>query len=263
MLPLLVDFGAVQLHSFGAMMALAFLVAGYVVSLELARRRLDPEFAWSIILWAAMGGLIGARLLVIASDWEGFLDRPIAFLLSASGFIWYGGLVGGFLSVSILIRRRGLSFWAVADSAAPALALGHAIGRIGCQVSGDGDWGLPTDLPWAMSYSNAVIGWEAWTAAAGLQPEVTVHPAPVYEILLYTGIFLLLWSVRRGNLAAGSMLWLYLVLSSVARFGVEAIRIEPVVALGLTQAQWIAMGLVLAGATRLAVSRRPGGARSV
>ncbi|MGH7822169.1 MAG: prolipoprotein diacylglyceryl transferase [Candidatus Binatia bacterium] len=251
MVPVLIDLGPVALHTFGAMMALAFLIAGYVVSIEFGRKGMDPEDAWSVVLWAAVGGVVGARIFVIFSDWQGFLDQPLAFLLTGSGFIWYGGLIGGFLSVSAFILRRGLSWLAAVDCIAPALALGQAIGRVGCQISGDGDWGTPTRLPWAMRYPDAVIGWEAWTRSQGLPADVTVHPAPVYETLAYCAIFLLLWRLRDRGLADGSLLWLYLVMASVARFLVEIVRIEPVVAAGLTQAQWLAIVLALAGTAML------------
>lgn len=256
MVPVLIELGPVALHSFGAMMALAFLVAGYVVSLEMGRKGMDPEDAWSIVLWAAVGGIVGARLFVIFSDWEGFLDRPFAFLVTGSGFIWYGGLVGGFIAVSVWIACRGYAWLRVVDCIAPALAFGQAIGRVGCQISGDGDWGVPTELPWGMSYPRAVIGWEAWTRSAGLPLDVTVHPAPVYETLAYSAIFLVMWRLRDRGFADGSMLWLYFVLSSIARFLVEIVRIEPIVAWGLTQAQWFAIVLVVVGTVLLVI--RPG-----
>jgi len=240
-------------------MAVAFLVGGFVVSLGLERDGIDPDHAWSIVFWAAVGGIVGSRLLVIFDDWQGFLDRPLAFLLTGSGFIWYGGLVGGFLSVSAYIVRHGLGWLNVVDAVAPALALGHAIGRIGCQVSGDGDWGTPSSLPWAMTYPDAVIGWTTWTQSAGLPLDVRVHPAPVYETLAYCAIFLALWRWREREPRAGSLLWLYLLLSSIARFSVEAIRVEPVIALGLTQAQWFAIFLAFAASVLLALP--PGRAR--
>lgn len=251
MVPMLIDLGPVAIYTFGAMMAIAFLVGGYVVALELERKGHDPEHAWSILFWAAVGGIVGSRLFVVFSDWRGFLDQPIAFLLTGSGFIWYGGLLGGTIAVTVYIRRLGLPWFQTVDMVAPALAIAHAIGRVGCQVAGDGDWGTPSDLPWAMSYPRAVIGWAAWAQEAGLSPDVRVHPAPVYETIAYSAIFLILWSVRRRPLPAGTLFWLYLVLSSVARFGVEIVRIEPVVAVGLTQAQWIAIGLLALGAFML------------
>jgi phosphatidylglycerol:prolipoprotein diacylglycerol transferase len=256
MVPVLFEIGPLTVYSFGAMMALAFLVAGYVVSLELGRRRIDPELAWSIVLWAAVGGIVGSRLFVIFSDWQGFLERPVAFLVTGSGFIWYGGLIGGTISVTLLLLKERVSWLAAVDAAAPALAIGQAIGRIGCQVSGDGDWGRPTTLPWGMSYPEAIIGWEEWTRSMGLPPDVRVHPAPVYETLAYSAIFVLLWKLRDRGLKDGSLLWLYLVTSSIARFAIEAIRVEPVVALGLTQAQWIAIALAAIGGTLLLLPQR-------
>lgn len=246
MVPVLLKLGPVTIYSFGAMMALAFLISGYVVSVELARRGMDAEIAWSIVLWAAVGGIVGSRLFVLFFDWRGFVEHPLSFLLTGSGFIWYGGLTGGFISVTILLRREKLPWLRVVDCVAPGLALGQAIGRIGCQVSGDGDWGVPTTLPWGMSYPNAIIGWSSWLRESGLPPEVRVHPAPVYETLAYSAIFAILWSIRGAKLRDGSLLWIYLLLSSVARFAVECVRVEPVIAAGLTQAQWIAILLVAA-----------------
>jgi phosphatidylglycerol:prolipoprotein diacylglycerol transferase len=256
MVPVLLDLGPLSLHTFGAMMALGFLVSGYVVAVELDRRGLDPEHAWSVVFWAAIGGIVGARLFVILFDWEGFLEAPLSFLFTGSGFVWYGGLLGGFASVTLYALRRGLRWWVLADCIAPALALGHAIGRIGCQVAGDGDWGVPTTLPWGMSYPDAVIGWEAWVRSAGLPADVRVHPAPVYETLAYCAIFLFLWRLRELELREGTLLWLYFVTSSVARFLVETVRIEPVIGLGLTQAQWIALFLFVLGVAALWTGRR-------
>jgi phosphatidylglycerol:prolipoprotein diacylglycerol transferase len=247
MIPVLVQLGPLTIYSFGAMMALGFLISGYVVSLGMAEKGLDPEDAWSLVLWAAIGGIVGARVLAIAADWQAFVTHPWSSLFSGSGFVWYGGLIGGFLSVTIFIMRRSLSWLVLVDCIAPALAIGQAIGRIGCQVAGDGDWGRPTTLPWGVQYPRAIIGWNAWLRENALPPETYVHPAPVYETLAYSAIFCLLWALRKRGLPAGSLFWLYLVTSSVARFSIEAVRIEPVLAAGLTQAQWIAVALIAAG----------------
>ena len=252
MVPVLFELGPLTLYTFGAMMALAFLVAGSMVAIALEEKDIDPDHAWSILFWAAVGGIVGSRLLVIFDDWQGFLEHPITYLISGSGFIWYGGLVGGFLSVTLYLRQKRIPWLVAVDAIAPALALGHAIGRIGCQISGDGDWGRPTQLPWGMGYPEAVIGWTAWLRDNGLPPDVRVHPAPVYETILYSGIFVVLWSLRGRGLRAGSLLWIYLILSSIARFLVEIIRVEPVIAGGLTQAQWFAIVLSLAALAILA-----------
>jgi len=251
MVPVLLKIGPLTIYSFGAMMALGFLMAGYVVSVELARRGLDPEDAWSILLWGAVGGIAGSRILALLADWETFRLHPLASIFSGSGFIWYGGLIGGFVSVTIFIWRRSLPWLVAVDCLAPALALGQAIGRIGCQVAGDGDWGKPTSMPWGVQYPEAIIGWSAWLRENGLPPTTRVHPAPVYETLAYSAIFCLLWKFRRSGLRDGSLLWIYLVTSSIARFAIEVIRVEPVVAAGLTQAQWIAIGLFATGIVML------------
>src|SRR5262245_3918161 len=103
MVPVLVHLGPLPIYSFGAMMALGFLISGYVVSVVFDRRGIDPEYAWSIVLWAAVGGIGGSRVLAILTDWQTFLQHPIASIFSGSGFVWYGGLIGGFVSVTAML----------------------------------------------------------------------------------------------------------------------------------------------------------------
>ncbi len=242
--PIIVSFGPVTVYSFGVMLALAFLAAGNVLGRELARRGMDPDFASSFVLWAAVGGLVGSRLLSIFDDWHAFVAHPLAFIFTGAGFVFYGGLLGGFLTVSFVIWSRGLSWLRVADCIAPGLAIGQAIGRIGCLLAGDGDWGTPTTLPWGMSYPNAIIGWDDWLKANGLPPETLVHPAPIYETLGYGLVFLVLWQMRRSRHPDGMILWWYLLLSATVRFLVEFVRVNPRLAFGLSQAQFISLGLI-------------------
>jgi phosphatidylglycerol:prolipoprotein diacylglycerol transferase len=250
MVPVLVHLGPLALYSFGAMLALAFLAAGYVTGSALEVRGLDRGHASSIVWWGAIGGVAGSRILAIFNDWHQFLAAPLSSIFTGAGFVWYGGLVGGFLAVSAYIMINGLPWLVVVDAIAPALAIGQAIGRIGCQLAGDGDWGAPSKLPWAMAYPRAIYG---WTEPLG----VRVHPAPVYESLLYSAIFLLLVRMARQphRYADGSVLFTYLILSGVARFLVEIVRIEPRVALGLTEAQWFGIASVIAGAVGLLWAR--------
>jgi phosphatidylglycerol:prolipoprotein diacylglycerol transferase len=255
--PVIFSIGPITVYSFGVMLALAFLAAGNVVGRELARKHLDPELASSMVLWAAAGGIVGSRLLSLVEDWRGFLADPLAFVFTGAGFVFYGGLAGGFITVSLLIWRRRLPWLRVTDCIAPALAVGQAIGRIGCQLAGDGDWGTPSTLPWAMSYPKAIIGWEAWTRENGLPADVRVHPAPVYETLAYGAVFLVLWSMRRARHPDGLMLWWYLILSGVVRFLVEFVRLNPKIAFGLSEAQWISLVLVAIGAVQVWRSSAP------
>jgi len=249
--PIIVSIGPITVYSFGVMLALAFLAAGHVVGRELERKGLDPELASSMVLWAAVGGLAGSRLLSVVDDWRGFVADPLSFIFTGAGFVFYGGLLGGFITVTILIWRRGLPWLRVVDCIAPGLAIGQAIGRIGCLLAGDGDWGSPSTLPWAMRYPNAIIGWDAWVRENGLPIDVRVHPAPIYETLGYTAVFLVLWSLRRTRHPDGFILWWYLLLSAVVRFLVEFVRINPPIAWGLTEAQLISLALIVVASVQI------------
>ena len=256
--PVIFSIGPLTVYSFGVMLAIAFLTAGNVVQRELARKGLDPELASSFVLWAAVGGLVGSRVLSFVDDWAGFVADPLAFVFTGAGFVFYGGLIGGFATVSWVIWRHGLPYWKITDCIAPALAVGQSIGRIGCQLAGDGDWGLPSTLPWAMSYPNAIIDWAQWTHENGLPIDVRVHPAPVYETLGYALVFLVLWRRRLSPHPDGYILWLYLLLSGAVRFLVEFIRVNPRIAYGLSEAQVISLAIMAVGAIQIWRSSGPG-----
>jgi len=248
MYPVLLRIGPLTVYSYGLMMAIAFLTAAYLTGRELARKGLEPELSSTMVFWAAVGGLVGARLFAIGEDWHGFLADPTHYLFSGAGFVWYGGLIGGFVAVTWTIKRHRLPWAMTVDCIAPALALAHGIGRIGCQLAGDGDWGQETTLPWGMTYPNAIVGWQ-------YPPGVRVHPAPLYEFAAYTLIFALLWSLRRRPLPDGTLFWLYLVLAPAARFVIEFIRINPRIAFGLTEPQIISLILVAVGGYKLLSTR--------
>jgi phosphatidylglycerol:prolipoprotein diacylglycerol transferase len=248
MLPDTLHLGPIPIHLFGLALAVAFLAAGRVLGWEFGRKGYDEELASSAVLWAAAGSLIGARLWLVAEDWPSFARDPLQ-VFTGSGFVFYGGLIGGALAMTWFFRRHGIPWLRGVDAAAPALALGQAIGRVGCQLSGDGDWGRVSDVPWAMAYPYAVVGWPH-------PPGVRVHPTPVYESLAYLTIFLILWRWRRAPHADGAMFFWYLILASGARFLVEFVRINPVVAAGLTAAQLTSLALVGIGVVGLLAQRR-------
>jgi phosphatidylglycerol:prolipoprotein diacylglycerol transferase len=242
--PILFHIGPQPIYSFGTMMAVAFLVGGSLVRRELNRKNLNGDLASSIVFWAAVGGIGGSRIWAVAEDWRSFLDHPFTAIFSGAGFVWYGGLAGGALAVSLFMRHHKLPWLRVVDCVAPALALGYGIGRIGCLLAGDGDWGPVSDLPWAMSYPNAIYGWDY---PAG----VRVHPTPIYEALLSTGIFAILWSIRKRPHPDGTIFWWYLILMSIERFFIEYVRINDHTLFGLTHPQIVSVVLVAIGAWRL------------
>lgn len=240
MFPILFQIGPFTIYSFGVLMALGFYVAAEISAAEFARRGGDREAMWNFLVWVFLAGLVGSKLLSVASDPAAFFTDPVHQVLSGSGFVWYGGLIGGVLAALLLSRSYKIRFLLVAECTAMGLAIGQAIGRIGCHVSGDGDWGIESTLPWAVAYENAIIGWD-------YPPGVTVHPTPLYEAAAYTLVFVVLFRLRKRNYPVGTLFCGYLIGASLARFLVEFIRINPVAAFGLTQAQLIAIVLMGSG----------------
>ncbi len=260
MIPILFQIGPVKVYSYGLMIALGFLAADVVLRREFARHGYGVELASRLLLWSLVAGLVGSRLYDIADNLPVYLADPKLMIFSGSGFVFYGGLIGGILASVVFARLYKIPWLRLADMAAPALLLGHAIGRLGCQLSGDGDWGLPSTLPWAMAYPNAIVGWNAQTVltldrsghlVSGYFPGVRVHPTPVYESILYAIGFYVLWALRRRLVKDGQIFYLYLVLAGAARFVVEFVRINPRVMFGLTEAQIISAMMVAVGSVGL------------
>ena len=244
MYPILLQIGPITIYSYGVMMALGFLAANWVVGKGLQYQGKDPNFSSTLVVWAAVGGLLGARLLFVVERLPEFFADPLSMIFTGAGFTWYGGLIGGVIGVTLCIQRYKMSWLEVMDAVAPGIALGHGIGRIGCHLAGDGDWGPPTTLPWGVAYTDAIIGWD-------YPPGVRVHPSALYETIAYTLIFAILWRYRGVPRVTGSLFWGYLLLSSFSRFLIEFLRINPPLAFGLSEAQMISIPLMIIGASML------------
>jgi phosphatidylglycerol:prolipoprotein diacylglycerol transferase len=228
-----VDILGLDLQLFGLMFGLGFLAAGAVVARRLGEIGKPTEWASELIFAGLVGGVVGAKL------WYAVDEGDAGSLLSGSGLTWYGGAIGGALGVCAWAAWRGFLGLALFDLASPGLMLGYAIGRIGCQLSGDGDYGTPSDLPWAMAFPN------------GTEPTLDeVHPAPIYETLMTGLAAFALWRLR-DRLPAGHLFALYLVLAGLERFLVEFVRLNPDVAIGLTTAQLVSLAMIAAGAVWL------------
>lgn len=251
MYPILFQFGPLTIYSFGAFMALSAMCGAWVASTELKRRGYNPELASTMAFAAAVGGLIGARLLFIVEDWSHFLTAPLNYIFTGAGFTWYGGFLGGTLAVTWVVKKQQIPWLVGADIVAPALALAYGIGRLGCHFAGDGDWGSVTDVPWGVAYRNAIVGWADPNSGIPYGPGVRVHPSPLYEFAGGVLGFVVLWSLRKKNYAPGTLGWLYLILTGAARFVVEFWRINPVVAFGLSEAQVFSLVLMIIGVVML------------
>ncbi len=268
MIPVLFTIGPLTIYSYGLMMALGFLAGDFVIARDFTRRGYKAEQASTLVIWGAIGGIAGSRLLYVLDNLPQYLADPKTIIFSGAGFVWYGGLGGGILVTWLVARYYRIPWLTVADASAPALALGQALGRVGCQLSGDGDWGLPSKLPWAMAYPRAIVGWGPQTVLtldshdnliSGFYPGVRVHPAPVYETILYVGVFSILWMLRKKVQVEGRIFYLYLILAGASRFLVEFIRINPRVLFGLSEAQVIAIVMIVvgSGAFLLSGAREP------
>lgn len=244
MYPVLFSIGPLTIYSFGTLMALAALVAGWLVWFELKHYGYDPEISSTMVFAAAVGGLLGARILFILEEWGSFVRSPWDFIFSGAGFTWYGGMAGATLAVTWVVRRYGIPWLKAADISSPAVTLAYGIGRIGCHIAGDGDWGTVTDVPWAVAYTNAIIGWVHPYTGLPYPPGVLVHPTPIYEFLQSLAIFGILWPLRKKGYADGTLFWIYLILSGLARFTVEFWRVNPPLASGLSEAQWFSLALI-------------------
>ena len=278
MCPELLTIGPFTIYSYGLMLATGFLVANYFLSAELKRRALDPHLAGQITVLALVGGVVGAKVLFLFENWDAFVAAPMRMAFSPSGLTFYGGFLTATAAIALYLRKRKLAFLRIADTVAPGLLLGYGVARLGCHFSGDGDYGIPTSLPWGAIYANGtfkparaladyfsrnpdaakewnyselatqVVGRDQFGTITQFDLTVTLHPTPVYEFLLCGLLFLVLWRFRTRIQLQGRIFMLYLVFAGLERFLVELIRLNPRIVLGLSQAQLIAIALIAVGA---------------
>jgi phosphatidylglycerol:prolipoprotein diacylglycerol transferase len=243
-----IDLGPVSLKTFGIMFALAFLAAGAVIARRFKELGKPTDWAYEMIFAGLAGGLVGARVYYLAQNWGDVHHDLVGNLFSGSGLVWYGGAIGGAIAVCAWAWWRDFLSLTLLDVASVPLALGYAIGRVGCQLSGDGDYGKASDLPWAMAYPDGTV-----------PTNQEVHPSPVYETLAMGLVAWFLWNLR-DRFRPGVLFAYYLVLSGLERFVVEFVRRNDDTVAGLTTPQVESLVLMAAGVVWIAVvSRRPGG----
>jgi len=260
--------GWLTIPTFGLMVATGLLTAAYILQADFDRRRSQLEkyrpaknalpkgfFAkfvaqshgdegFLIIGIAGLAGIAGARLYHVLESPREFFANPWPQIFSRYGFAWFGGFLGGFLALRYLARLYKIPLLEFLDICSPAAAVGYAIGRIGCLLSGDGDYGKPTALPWGMSFPNGVV-----------PTTERVHPTPLYEFFIWLAIAAFLWHLGskalRGPKAKGEIFCNYLILTGVARFLIEFIRINPRSFFGLSNAQAASLVSIILGAVLL------------
>src|SRR5882724_11214906 len=253
MIPFL-HLGPLTIPTFGLMVATGLLVAAYILQADFNRRRGQlqnysssesardeqaKDEGFLIIGIAGLAGLVGARLYHVLESPHELIANP-SVLISRFGFAWFGGFLGGFVALAILANRFRIPLLEFLDMCSPAAAVGYAIGRIGCLLSGDGDYGVPTNLPWGMSFPNGVV------------PTIErIHPTPLYEFLIWLAIAAVLWQMGKNAAAGarpnGEIFSGYLILTGVARFLMEFIRINPRSFFGLSNAQTASLVSMILG----------------
>ena len=238
-----ISIGPLDLKTFGICFALAFVCSGAIFGRRLRELGKPADWTYEAVFAALIGGLVGSRVDFLIQNWDDVSGDLLGNIFSGSGLVFFGGLLGGAVGVLLWAWWRGWLGWALFDTAAAPIAIGYDVGRIGCQVSGDGDYGVESDLPWAMAYPEGTV-----------PTHETVHPTPVYETLVMGLATLVLWRLR-DRFAPGVLFGLYLVIAGVERFLVELIRRNDSVVGGLTLAQLYSLALLALGSA-IMVARR-------
>jgi len=259
--PILFEIGGWPVYSYGVLLALAYL-AGLQLAVVRARRAgVDPAKVMDLGIYLIIAALVGAKLMLIAVDWDYFRSRPGELLsLVRAGGVFYGGLIAASIVGFWLIRRYALPVWTTADLMAPGVALGHVIGRFGCLLAGC-CYGRPTDVPWAITFTNPLAA-----ANVGTPLQVPLHPTQLYDAgaeLLILGLLLI--TEGRGRRFAGRTFWLYMVLYAISRFIIEFYRGDAnrgTVFNSLSTSQFVSLLLIPFGLWMLAYLRRQSPAKA-
>lgn len=210
------------------------------------------ELTASLGMLMAIVGIIGAKAFHLLEYSDQFLADPLGMIFSRNGFTIFGGLICGVIAAAVYARKHHIALRELADALAPALMLGYAIGRIGCQISGDGDWGITADIAakpswlpmwfWAQTYEGNIAG--VTIAPPG------VYPTPIYETLMGVLAFAFLWAVRKHSWQPGWLFSLFLILTGIERFLIEQIRVNIATewfGVEFTQAEIIAISFIVLG----------------
>ena len=232
MFPVVLEIGPVKIYSFGLMLVTAFYTCFFLLHLEMKRLKYDTEIASDIIFWAAIGGVLGAKIYYLIENLDRTINDPAGMIFRGSGLVFLGGLIGSTTCVTVILNKRKLPWFVFADVIAPLIMIGYAIGRLGCFLVGD-DYGLPSTLPWAVSFPNGLPPttvssfslYYPWIDTSDFTSEIiTVHPTQLYESFAGFVIFMILWKMRSKIIIPGSLFFSYLVIAGIERFCIEFIR---------------------------------------
>ena len=246
MIPVFFHLGPITIYSFGVMAAAALVAAAYVAYLLLRTRGVSFEFAYELLFVAGIGGFAGARIYYLVQHWAAVKGDLFHNAFSGSGFTWYGGLIGGFVCVALWARFRHVPVGLMANAAGPAVAIGYAIGRIGCLLSGDGDYGSPTKSFIGIAFPHGTVP---------TPPGVKVWPTPPMETIAMLAVCWVLYRMAKKPQPGWYVWGWFMVLAGVERLLIEFIRRNPVVFLGLRTTQWESLASVALGVAVILYTR--------
>ncbi|MBI87212.1 MAG: hypothetical protein CMG63_03930 [Candidatus Marinimicrobia bacterium] len=243
MYPVIIDFGEINLfgfefhlaiYSFGLMLVIAFYSCYFFLNYELKLLGYDEKLSSDIIFWAALGGILGAKIYYLIENIDIVLNSydPFSMIFSGAGLVFLGGLLGSIVCVSWVLKKNSVPWLKFANIIGPLIFLGYAIGRLGCFLVGD-DYGIPSKLPWAMSFPNGIPPTTStvfsdiypWIDISDFeQGLITVHPTQLYEAIICLLLFLVMWNYRKSKPYKDILFFLYLFLAGIERFLIEFLR---------------------------------------
>jgi phosphatidylglycerol---prolipoprotein diacylglyceryl transferase len=247
---------------------LTFTAADLAEEAKGKRRKMMKLDPYTVVAIVAFAGILGAKIWHIvdtpadrltADTFKSFGELVSWF---RGGFAWFGGFVAGIAALLIIARRNGIGMLTILDLSSSAAAVGYAVGRIGCLISGDGDYGKPTNLPWGMAFPDGLVPTTRTCVEWGWPSTCAVHPTPIYEFIACVLIGWYVWHLGTRSLntasplAPGMIVGQFLILFGIERFLVEFIRINPRIFLGMSNAQVAALVTMIAGGILLLLSTK-------
>ena len=255
-----IHIGSLSIGTFGILLWLAAVCACWVLHANFRRWKIDAD-AIGIVAIATVAGVIGAKFWHVLEYPQTLIHHPASVIFDRAGFAWFGGLVVGIAALLWQGRTYGIGKLRMLDLCTVSAAIGYGVGRLGCLISGDGDYGMPTKLPWGMSFPHGLVpttGPMGTCAEWGWPSSCRVHPTPIYELIAALLIGWVLW--RRGRPESpkplGHLTGEYLLLTGLARFLVEFIRINPKLYWGMSNAQMASIGSMVVGVGLIVWARK-------